>query len=155
MGIYKTTSRRHCYAITPWSLWRNYRFGRAGATRWRWGEGLENLPSGVQEGFHSEVRSLREFKHNGCSKKNSKQECIPVGCVPSAAVADCWGECLPMKGVYPRWCLPRRSAWAGVSAQGECLLSLTHACENITFPQLCLWMVISVRSRLISDTRLP
>ena len=33
-----------------------------------------------------------------------KQECIPVGCVPPAAVAVCWGVCLPqcMLGyIYP------------------------------------------------------
>ena len=36
-----------------------------------------------------------------------KQECIPVGCVPSAAVAVSWGG----------RCLPRQ----GVSAQGGCM----------------------------------
>ena len=39
-----------------------------------------------------------------------KQECIPVGCVPSAAVAVCWGVC-------PGGCLPRGNTW-GMSAQG-------------------------------------
>ena len=29
-------------------------------------------------------------------KLHIEQECIPVGCVPSAAVAVCWGE-----GVFP------------------------------------------------------
>ena len=84
-----------------------------------------------------------------------QQECIPVGCVPSAAVAigrgrlSAWGVfaqgCLP-GGCLPRGCLPR-----GVSAQGGCLPRegcvsqyamgqtspqwtefLTHTCENIT-----------------------
>ena len=47
-----------------------------------------------------------------------RQECIPVGCVPSPAVAVLWGEgvvfpgggypggCLP-GGICPGWCLPR------------------------------------------------
>ena len=58
-------------------------------------------------------------------KRHLKQECIPVGCVPSAAVAISW------EGVYVWGCLPWRvSAWGegvsvwgclprGVSAQGE------------------------------------
>ena len=149
------------------------------------------------------------------------QECIPVGCVPSAAVAVCWGGgvsgwgclvgsvrqwvsawgvsgkrnvlrngvcpggsaqggvcaggCLPGGGVCPRGMSAQVgvSAW-GVSAQGGCLPSLsrgcllrqgvcpggvclvcpggrhpslwteslTHACENITFPQLRLRTVM-------------
>ena len=46
---------------------------------------------------------------------NDEQECIPVGCVPSAAVAVCWrrgGVCLH-GGVCPGGV----SAWGGVSAQ--------------------------------------
>ena len=121
-----------------------------------------------------------------CSVDILKQECIPVGCIPSAAVA-IWG-CLP-KGVSASWgvclggvsalvgCLLRGvSAWGSVYP-GECLPMgvhppqtqrqtasprprgryppdpeaegdtplwtefLTHACENITFPQLLLRMV--------------
>ena len=76
-----------------------------------------------------------------CYPKILKQECIPVGCVPSAAVAVCWGGgvsaqwgvcleggvcpggCLP-RGVSVRGCMPRAggvSTW-GVSAQVGCLL---------------------------------
>ena len=44
-----------------------------------------------------------------------KQKCIPVGCVPSAAVAISWGGCLP----------------GGVSAPPR--NRMTDACENITF----------------------
>ena len=68
----------------------------------------------------------------------TKQECIPVGCVPSTAVAVYWGGgCLRGGGVCLGGCLP-----AGVSACGpgrgvsaRCLWTefLTHACENITF----------------------
>ena len=113
-----------------------------------------------------------------------KQECIPVGCLPSAAVGVCWGGvvclggvclggsgcpgdvcprgclpggCLP-GGVCPGDCLPEGvSAWRAVCLGGVCpgvsvlMVSgrqppmdriLTHACENITFPQLHLWTVI-------------
>ena len=63
-----------------------------------------------------------------------QQECIQVRCVPSAAVAVCWGV-----------------SGQGVSAQGGAVVCqhalrqtptplwtefLTHACENITLPQL-------------------
>ena len=101
----------------------------------------------------------------------SKQECIPVGCVPSAAVAvgGGWGclEGVCPGGVCPGGCLPggvSAQGW-GVSAWGLCVSQhalgrgclprgcvcipapvhagiphwtefLTHACENITFPQL-------------------
>ena len=82
-----------------------------------------------------------------------KQECIPVGCVPSAAVAICWGGgclpggvsaqrgCLPRGGVCPGVCLPGgvSAQGAGVSA-GVCLADtppvdrMTDPCENITLP---------------------
>ena len=51
-----------------------------------------------------------------------KQECIPVGCVPSAAVAA--GGCLPRgvsaRGVCPVGCVP-----TGVFAQGGCIPACT------------------------------
>ena len=69
---------------------------------------------------------------------HGKQECIPVGCVPSAAVAaGRGGRCLPgwgcllggicsmHAGIHPPW-----TEW------------LTNGCKNITFPQLCLRTVI-------------
>ena len=63
-----------------------------------------------------------------------KQECIPVGCVPSSAVAVCWGVsvrgglCLP-RGV----CIP-----ACTEADTPPLWTefLTRASEDITLPQL-------------------
>ena len=87
----------------------------------------------------------------------SQQECIPVGCVPSAAVvvflvggvrpAGCLGGCLPggsvcLGGVYPG------VVYLGVSSQGRGVHPLwteflTHSCENITFPQLRLRVVIT------------
>ena len=88
--------------------------------------------------------------------KKIQQECIPVGCVPSAALAVWWGGgwcpggCLPSGGVWPEGCLPRGDCLPrgclprGVSAYGEgvCLGGtprplwtefLTHICESITF----------------------
>ena len=66
------------------------------------------------------------------NKEIKKQECIPVGCVSSAAVAVCLG------GV---------SAWERVFARGGVhnplwTEFLTHACENITLPQLRCGTVI-------------
>ena len=84
-------------------------------------------------------------------------ECISLGCVPSAAVAifgGGWGVCLGW-GVCPGMCLP-----------GGCVSALwteflTHACENITFPQLLLRTVmkeirfmVNVCKQLISTTLL-
>ena len=92
--------------------------------------------------------------------------CIPVGCVPSAAVA--WG-CLPggvylegmsteggfaREGVCLRGCLPRGVCMGGVFAQGYlpswCLTRgctppvnrITYRCKNITILQLLLRTVM-------------
>ena len=76
----------------------------------------------------------------GQSVKYYEQECIPVGCVPSAAVAVC-RRGLSAQGVFAR---------GGVSALGGVCIPacteadtippwtefLTHAFENITLPQL-------------------
>ena len=63
-----------------------------------------------------------------------KQECIPVGCVPSAAVAGGQGDVSAQ----------------GVSARHPPLWTefLTHACENITFPQLRLRTVMTLHKTL-------
>ena len=76
-----------------------------------------------------------------------EQECIPVGCVPSAAVAVYrGGGCLlPVGGLRPG----RVSAPGGMSATGGCIPActgadtppvnrITYRCKNITFPQLRL-----------------
>ena len=67
-----------------------------------------------------------------------KQECIPLGCLPSIPVAVSGGGCLP-RGV---------SAWGGCKhlpdPEADTLLwteFLTHACEKITFLQLLLQTV--------------
>ena len=110
---------------------------------------------------HLKYRNKFQFLIN---KQISLQECIPVGCVPSAAVVICWGVsvrggvcrgvsaqegCLPKRGV----CLRGVSAW-GVSAWGGICLGvvcpgggclprrvclqdrMTDACENIILPKL-------------------
>ena len=95
----------------------------------------------------------------------SQQECIPVGCVPSAAIrggvcagVSAWGGCLP------RGCLPWGVYAQGVSARGVCIPActaadtplwtqfLTHTCKNITFPQadgnyfgFLSWLKLTVR----------
>ena len=110
--------------------------------------------------------------HAAFGKKCAKQECIPVGCVLSAARcsgsrggAVClWGcfylgcVCLPRRGCLSRgWCvcvcprgglphtshaqcmlgyLPPGPVHAGINPSPPWTEFLTHACENITFPQL-------------------
>ena len=56
-------------------------------------------------------KNRQKFANNNNKKKLNyyKQECIPVGCVPPAAVAICcWGWCLPqcMLGYTPPRCWP-------------------------------------------------
>ena len=75
----------------------------------------------------------------GQSVKYYEQECIPVGCVPSAAVAVCWmGVVCP--GVSARGCLPGGVcilACTEVDTPSPLLTEfLTHASENIILPQL-------------------
>ena len=60
------------------------------------------------------------------------QECIPVGCVPSAAVAVPGGEGVcPVGGCLPRGCLPGE----GVSAKHLPVDRMTDWCKNITLLQ--------------------
>ena len=93
-------------------------------------------------------------------KSNRKQECIPVGCVPSAAVAVCWRMYLVPGGVNGLGVpCPRGCTWSGrvylvrgcVPGPGGCTWSWgctwsgghlpryptpcgqTHMCKNITF----------------------
>ena len=64
-------------------------------------------------------------------KKYFKQECISVGCVPSATVAVSGGGCLS-GGV----CTGVGACLGGVHLPPTEFLA--HACKNITFPQLLL-----------------
>ena len=78
----------------------------------------------------------------------NKQECIPVGCVPSTAVAVSGGGCLPGGGgvVCLGGCLPRR----GVHLHHPPTVGrMTDACGNITFPQLLLRTVITNKSTFL------
>ena len=57
---------------------------------------------------------------------NHKKECIPVGCVPSTAVAVCrgmssQGVCLPARGCLPKGVSAHGGVCLGVSAWGVCL----------------------------------
>ena len=89
----------------------------------------------------------------------TKQECIPVGCIPSAhwlhlVVFGGGGGCMPGDRVCLGVCMPGglTCRGRGHACQGVCVPCtpilwtefLTHACENITFPQLMLRAVISV-----------
>ena len=91
-----------------------------------------------------------------------EQECIPVGCVASAAVAVCWGGvsawqggCLPARGRGACLVCPGRGRYLPSLSRG-CLADtpplwtefLIHTCENINFPQLrlrtvILWLVLT------------
>ena len=78
----------------------------------------------------------------------NKQESIPVGCVPSAAVVAGGGGCasggmLPLGVCFPVGVLPRGDvcipACTGKTAP-TLVNRMTDACKNITFPQLrCGW----------------
>ena len=76
------------------------------------------------------------FKVNWCTNK-SKQECIPVGCIPSTAVAVLGRGYLPGGCVCLEVCLPG-SVCLGVYTSPLWTEFLTHTCENITFQQLLL-----------------
>ena len=58
-----------------------------------------------------------------------KQECIPVGCVPSTALAVCWGGggCLPFWGISAWGCIP-----ACTEADTPPVDRITDRCKNIT-----------------------
>ena len=55
---------------------------------------------------HSHLQFIRYELSSTC---NCKQECIPAGCVPSAAVAVCWGVYLVPGGVPG----PGGCTWSG------------------------------------------
>ena len=74
-----------------------------------------------------------------CCISISHQECIPLGCIPSAVVAIS-GGCLS-RGVSAWTCLPRGSVCLGVCTPPP-VDRMTDSCENITFPQLLLWTVM-------------
>ena len=80
-------------------------------------------------------------------KKNSKQECIPVGCIPPASVVTT--RCQYRRGVHYSGCTfwgdvyqgpgtrhtypPQKGSGTGHTTR---LDRITDTCENITFPQL-------------------
>ena len=87
-----------------------------------------------------------------------EQDSIPVGCIPSAAVAvggggGCWVSAPVHAGISVWGCLPQCMlgylpggvcpVHAGIHIPPRWTEFLTHAGENITFPQLLLRTVIT------------
>ena len=106
---------------------------------------LKKTPIFKQEKYpFCKRRRIFRFSINSISihishrKLQRKQECIPVGCVPSAAMTVCRGGCLP-RGVSAGRCL-FGGVFQGVSARHP-VNRITDRCENITFPQLRLRVV--------------
>ena len=75
---------------------------------------------------------------------NFQQECIPVGCVPSAAITISGGVCLGAQG-RGGMCVSQQSTGQTPPPPPLWTEFLTHACENITFPQLLLRTVKIVK----------
>ena len=80
---------------------------------------------------HFSTRKILSSKTNIRSRSNpmrnkTKQECIPVGCVPPASVAISGGWCLP----FGRGGGSAHPPWMQTPPRGK-----TNTCENITFPQ--------------------
>ena len=71
---------------------------------------------------HCDPKLSWNKERNHIVKVKHKQECIPVGCVPSAAVAVCWG-----RGV---------SARRGMCVCPPPVNRIADTCENIALPQL-------------------
>ena len=76
------------------------------------------------------MRTARSLPYGGVS---AQRVCLPRGCVCPGGVS--------AQSVSTRGCLPgggQRNAGIYTSLWTE---YLTHTCENVTFPQLLLWMV--------------
>ena len=83
--------------------------------------------------------------NGNCINAPFKQESIPVGCVPSAAVAVSGEGVVCLGGVFPTGCQPRRVCLPGGCLPGGCLPKgvythpvnrTTDRLKYITFPQL-------------------
>ena len=100
---------------------------------------------------YRKLEMLTRKTYIGNSKNISAQECIPVGCVPSAAVAvSRVGGCLLPGGVYSRGggvcllggLLPGGGLFCGggcgipACTEAATPCGQTHACKNITFATL-------------------
>ena len=78
---------------------------------------------------------------------SNKQECIPLGCIPSAAVAISGGGVSAYGGVRPGGCLPRGCVCPGrclpmgcVCLEGMCIPACNGADTPVNrVPDTCLW----------------
>ena len=136
-----------CYIRDSDQLWRILRRQSSSTSH--------NVAVHSSKAIHAFTRKIWVPPTTETSK--TQQECIPVGCVPSAVVT-VPGDCLP-KGCLPGLCLPARGVFAqggDVCLPGVCLPagrvsacqgvwqtppspvnSMTDTCKNITLPQLC------------------
>ena len=118
----------------------------------------------LEENYWMPKRQLRNYSRMSLLSiiTNREQECIPVGCVPSAAVAVCpgWGvsaqggRVSTQGGCLPRGHLPGLGGMYISPTHPSRTEYLTDACENITFPQLRLRTVKTKYSSGIVEAQL-
>ena len=83
-------------------------------------------------GVHFSGPSLNWIKRQDNRSFYNIQECIPVGCVPSAELAVSGGGGGGEERVFAGWCLSRRgvSAWGGVICLGGVCLGGVHPVQT-------------------------
>ena len=102
--------------------------------------------------IHQKGEKNYYFHENYLKETNYfRQECIPIGCLPSAAVAFSGRGCLPLGG-----CLPRVVCLGEVYTPGprgrhpHPVDRMTDTCESITFPQLLL-LTVKIRNKMTKN----
>ena len=79
------------------------------------------------------------------NNNNAKQNSIPVGCVPPAFGVGC-GRVYTRYLTHPGYSTPPRKNMGPELPYPLPVDIMTHACENITFPQLRLRAVMNNRN---------